>query len=228
MTDYYTSLCFGVRISAVDATLLREVEQVCADLADGTMTPEQEAKRYAETSPAFRALFPARDSGPLFAGVRALFQDPDYPVISADLIYGDSDEPTCIDLHVSGDQADPWEIANMLRVVAPSSLPFRFGYACTASRMHHDSQSGGEIEVRSDKIIHLSDVAEDVDAHPLVIAAVQDQGLSFWNAECGWSDLHMATVFKERDRANATLPIHEPPAVWMQLPPRHAYFEVLS
>jgi hypothetical protein len=227
MTDYYTSLCFGVRISAVDATLLREVEQVCADLADGPMTPEQEAKRYAETSPAFRDLFPVRDSGLPFAGVRALFQDPDYPVVSADLIYGiPMSRPASICMYRGirltlgkSPTCSAWWL---------SCLPFRFGYACTASRMHHDSQSGGEIEVRSDKIIHLSDVGEDVDAHPLVIAAVQDQGLSFWNAEWGWSDLHMATVFKERDRANATLPIHEPPAVWMQLPPRHAYFEVLS
>ncbi|KAJ8138867.1 hypothetical protein OY671_007919, partial [Metschnikowia pulcherrima] len=167
MTDYYTSSCFGVRISAVDATLSREVEQVCADLADGPMTPEQEAKRYAETSPAFRDSFPVRDSGLPFAGVRASFQDPDYPVVSADSIYGDSDEPACVDSHVSGDQADP---------------------------------CGGEIEVRSDKIIHSSDVGEDVDAHPSVIAAVQDQGSSFWNAEWGWSDSHMVTVFKERDR----------------------------
>lgn len=228
MTDYYTSLCFGVRINAIDAALLREVEELCADLGNGLVTADQEAKRYSGMSDAFRTLFPMRDRQAPSAGVRSLFTDPDYPVISADLIYAEGSEDTEVDLYVSGNQADPWEIANMLRVVAPSSLPFRFGYACTASRMHLDSQSGGEIEVRADRIVHLADMGEDIDAHALVIAASHEEGLSFWNAEAGWSELKSATVYKERDRASVTLPLHTPPAVWMQLPPRHAFFEVLS
>lgn len=91
---------------------------------------------------------------------------------------------------VTGDSIDPYALAGLLRIVFPSALPFRFGWAETCWRMRIDSFGGGFLEVSHDRIVPLHSLGQDLDRQHLVIV-VKDPacGLMFWNNEEGFGPL---------------------------------------
>lgn len=227
MTDYYTSVCFGVRITSCEADLLREVIDLCAELCDGVEPEEGESARYARCSDAFKAAFPAGEPDNLFAALRKLFNDPDYPAISADMTIAPGDHGH-LELTVRGTEANPIELAELLRVVLSGGLPFVFGYANTASRDRYDAYGGGYLHVSRERIVELVSPGEDPDEQRLVIAACSpEEGRQFWSNTAGWGELGAASVFHVHDQRHVTLPVSVPPAVWVKLPPLAAHFPTL-
>jgi hypothetical protein len=228
MTDYYTQVCFAIEVTDDEASLITEVQQICEELADGFATADQEAARHAASSAAFRDMFPAEDPAQPFEKLRAMFSDPSWPNLSASFAVSERDDGPGKMVEVTGDTVDPWEIASLLRLLAPSATPFSFGYAHTASRDRHDAYGGGYIEVRRDKLVDLVERHENTDDQRLVIAMIDpDEGLQFWNNRDGFGSLEVAAVFTERDAANFDLPIAAQQPEWLALPPRHAFFKEL-
>ena len=227
MTDYYTHVCFAIPVTQEEASLIIEVQAICEELTETRNAPFDETGRHAACSEAFRTVFPIADRADPFGRLRAIFSDPSWTSLSAAFSVTDRDNEAGKLLEVCGDTVDPWEIANLLRIVTPSATPFAFGYANTASRDRYDVYSGGSIEVRRDKLVELTAHSENTDEQRLVIGvpALED-GLLFWNAAAGWGDLGAASVYSERDRETLALPASDAPALWIALPPRHAYFEV--
>ena len=124
-------------------------------------------------------------------------------------------------LDVSGDSVDPYGLAGLLRILLPSALPFRFGWAETCSRMRVDSFGGGFVEVNAERIVPLHSLGQDLDRQHLV-AVVKDPacGLLFWNNAEGFGPLKTATVFTQREADAVRLPYTGSVAPgWLELPP---------
>ena len=229
MTDFFTSVFFTLDITDTEAKLIAETIEICELLCKGFADEADEIARYNACSPLFRSTFPVAKADTPFSRLTSIFSDPDYPSISADFHIGTNANQTGKILSVSGSQTDPWEIADLLRLVVPSATPFNFGYANTASRDCCDAYGGGFIEVRSNKIIPLNDQSEKTDEQHFVISTVDPgEGLLFWNINDGFVSLEHATVFSEREAALYDLPIANSEPEWMALPPRHAWFKELA
>jgi len=157
-----------------------------------------------------------------------MLSDPSWPHLSARFAVNERDGAPGKIVEVTGDTLDPWEIASLLRLLAPSATPFSFGYAHTASRDRYDAYGGGYIEVRRDKLVEMVERHENTDDRHRVIAMIDpDHGLLFWNNLDGFGSLEAASVFTEREAANFDLPIAAHKPEWLALPPRHAFFKEL-
>jgi len=228
MTDYYTQVCFAIEVTDDEALLINEVQQICGELADGFATADDEAACYAGSSAALRELFPADNPEQPFEKLRAMFSDPSWPHLSATFAVNERDGAPGKIVEVTGETVDPWEIAGLLRLLAPSAAPFSFGYAHTASRDRYDAYGGGYIEVRRDKLVDMVERHENTDDRHRVIAMIDpDHGLLFWNNLDGFGSLEAASAFTQRDAANFDLPIAAHNPEWLALPPRHAFFKEL-
>jgi hypothetical protein len=229
MTDYYTSTSFGVDITPAEAVLLDETFGVIHDLAHGFDTGEKELARYRACSDAFRAAFPAEDDAEPFGAFRQIFPAPDCPMMPAEFT------PSALGVNeasvhyaVTGDEIEPWSLAQLLRHICLSALPLQFGWANTASRGHYDAYSGGYYEVRADRVVRLAYGSEDIDQEFLVIAMQHpDEGLLFWNEADGFGDLASAGIFTQSQASDYDLPIAATQGEWMALPPRRAYAGVM-
>lgn len=208
--------------------MLEEAGKVCDALCHELASPEEEQAFYGECSEGFQALFPMTDPAAPFAGFRAMFDDPTYPRCPADWTRLEPSEGGKVTVSITGDDVDPFTLASMLRVLCPSALPLRFGWANTASRPRYDAYGGGYYEVRAEGVFRVLDDCEDIDAVHLVIAMLDpEEGLLFWNKDAGFGELEEATVFSEKEAASYDLPIAHAQPEWIGLPPRKAYAQVL-
>lgn len=225
MADYYCQTSFAIEISAAEAALIDEIEPLLRTLADGFETADEAEAAYAETSPAFQALFPKGDSGDPFIELTSLFEDSTWPTIGCDLdSRPDPDRPDIVQLYVSGDGVRPLDVAALLRRVCSSGLPFRFGWAHTCSRHHLEAFDGGYMEVTADRLIPLHDLGQDVGRQHLVVV-VRDRacGLMFWNNKTGFGPLNAATVFTQAEAEEFRLPyVKDAEPGWLELPPLSA------
>lgn len=222
MADYYTQTSFALRVDATEAALLPEIDEVIEDIQTGFEHSEDELAGWRSRSERFRHLFPADVTDKPFARFTALFNDEAYPCHGADLTCrSDPERDEGAILEVSGDQVDPFALARLLRIVVPSVLPFRFGWAETCSRMRADSFGGGFLEVTAERLIPLLGLGQDIDRQHLVVV-VRDQacGLLFWNNETGFGPLKTATVFTQREADAFRLPyVSGGTPGWLELPP---------
>lgn len=222
MADYYTQTAFALRVDEVEAQILPEIDEVLDAIQSGFENPEAALAFWTSCSERFRQMFPADDPSEPFGRLTGLFSDETYPSHGAEITCSPdpaSDGGAILD--VSGDSVDPYALAGLLRIVFPSALPFRFGWAETCSRMRVASFGGGFLEVAGDRIIPLHSLGQDLDRQHLVIV-VKDPacGLMFWNNEAGFGPLKTATVFTQREADAARLPYAGGIAPgWLELPP---------
>lgn len=225
MADYYTQTAFALRVDAADAEILPEIDEVIDAIQTGFDSADDAIAFWASCSDRFRALFPVDDPAEPFARFTGLFSDESYPSHGADLTCSPdpANEGETI-LDVCGDQVDPYALAGLLRILLPSALPFRFGWAETCSRMRFDSFGGGFLEVSANRLIPLHSLGQDLDRQHLV-AVVRDPdcGLLFWNADTGFGPLKTATVFTQREADTVRLPSAGSAVPgWLELPPLSA------
>ena len=222
MADYYTQTAFALRVDAADAEILPEIDDVIDAIQTGFENPEEALAFWASCSERFRQLFPANDPRQPFERFTTLFSDETYPSHGAEITCSTdpANEGGAI-LDVSGDSVDPYALAGLLRILLPSALPFRFGWAETCSRMRVDSFGGGFVEVSAERIVPLHSLGQDLDRQHLV-AVVKDPacGLLFWNNAEGFGPLKTATVFTQREADAVRLPYTGSVAPgWLELPP---------
>lgn len=222
MADYFTQTSFAIHVDADEAAILPEIEEVIAALQDGFPSSDGTMAAWRATSERFRRLFPADDPEKPFARFTTLFNDETYLCHGADIRCSlDPARAGVAILEVSGDEVDPFALAHLLRIVLPSSLPFRFGWAETCSRMRVDAFGGGFMEVMADRLIPLHGLGQDVNRQRLVVVSRDREcGLLFWNNETGFGALKTATVFTPREADAFRLPRVEGGAPgWLELPP---------
>ena len=225
MADYFTQTSFVVHADAEEAAILPEVDELLVALQDGFASPHDAMEVWQATSERFRRLFPADDPDKPFDRFTALFDDESFPFHGADIACRpDPESEARAILEVSGFEVDPVALANLLRVVLPSALPFRFGWAETCSRPLINAFGGGFIEVTVDRLIPLLGLGQDVERPRLVICVRDpDRGHLYWNNEAGFGALASATVHTPRDADEFRLPTANGAAPeWIELPPLSA------
>ena len=222
MADYFTQTSFAVYADAGEAAILAEIDEIIVALQEGFPSSDAAITAWRATSERFRRLFPADDPETPFAHFTTLFNDETYPCHGADISC--SSDPARAGgaiVEVSGDQVDPFALAHLLRIVLPSALPFRFGWAETCSRMRVDAFGGGFMEVTADMLIPLHGLGQDVNRQRLVVVTRDPEcGLLFWSNKTGFGMLKTATVFTPREAEVFRLPYVEGGAPgWLELPP---------
>lgn len=222
MADYYTQTAFALRVDGAEAQILPEIDEVLDAIQTGFENPEDALACWTSCSERFRQMFPADNPSEPFASLTGLFSDETYPSHGAEITCSpDLANDGGMILDVTGDSIDPYALASLLRIVFPSALPFRFGWAETCSRMRVDSFGGGFLEVSHDRIVPLHSLGQHLDRQHLVIV-VKDPacGLMFWNNEEGFGPLKTATVFTQREADTVRLPYAGGAAPgWLELPP---------
>ena len=225
MADYFTQTSFVVHADANECALLPEIDEVLTALQEGFASPADAMEAWQTASERFRRLFPADDHEKPFGRFTALFDDESFPFHGADIACSpDPESEARAILEISGCEVDPIALANLLRAVLPSALPFRFGWAETCSRPLIDAFGGGFMEVTADRLIPLNGLCQDVE-RPRLVACVRDpdRGLLFWNNEAGFGALASATVFTPRYADEFRLPAAAGAAPeWIELPPLSA------
>lgn len=222
MADYYTQTAFALRVDAAEADILPEIDDVLDAIQTGFESPEDALAFWQSCSVRFRQLFPADDPNQPFAHFTALFSDESYPSHGAEITCSpDPSREGGAVLDICGDSVDPYALAGLLRILLPSAIPFRFGWAETCSRMRVDSFGGCFLEVSTDRIVPLHSLGQDLDRQHLVVV-VKDPacGLLFWNNAEGFGPLKTATVFTQREADAVRLPYAGGVAPgWLELPP---------
>lgn len=222
MADHFTQISFAVHVDAAEAAILPEIDEVLAALRDSFPSAAEAMAAWRATSERFRRLFPADDPENPFASFTALFDDETCPSHGAELsCSADPAREGGAIMMASGDQVDPFALARLLRIVVPSALPFRFGWAETCSRMRVDAFGGGFMEVTAERLIPLHGLGQDHNRQRLVVVTRDREcGLLFWNNETGFGLLRTATVFTQREAEKFRLPrVEGGPPGWLELPP---------
>src|SRR3546814_14864205 len=95
MANTYLETAFNVPVTADEAALLEECFETAAEISAGYASIPQEGREaagsfYASRSSLFRATFPPQPGNDdPFVTFRALWSDPDFPCIDADLTIND-------------------------------------------------------------------------------------------------------------------------------------------
>ncbi|WP_037500609.1 hypothetical protein [Sphingomonas jaspsi] len=131
MADYFTKLCFAVPCTAEQAAL---VDLALNFSGDDEPYPDE-----------LRAAFgPIEDFA---ANIYDQAADDLWFSCDADATYGGGE------LVISGYQANPWAIANVLRVVLQPELPIGFQYANDCSSDRLDAFGGGAVAIFKDRVV---------------------------------------------------------------------------
>ena len=226
MANNYVQAAFAVTMNAHEAMLISGVLAAITAIEDDLEGAERSAA-FEALGTAFAAAFPGDDDDP-FAGVIAIFPDPDFPALDADVTIEDGREPDTKIVSFSGDQFGVEQIANLIFACAKSALPVAFEYAWTCERLRHGEFGGGAVVIdhfgvryrnTADILREALEAHSDEGARGYVLATGDlEHGLSFWNTKDGFGRLANATVFTDRDAANLDKPIANDEPEWLVLP----------
>ena len=226
MANSYVKAAFAVSFLPDEAFLIEQAFEAAELLADG-IEPEAATELYDGFGAAFAAAFPRGADDP-FEAVRALFDDPDYPIFGCEL---DVDQPGPdgrVKAWFGGEQVAVDALPRLFHLAAPASLPIGFEFALTCDRLRADEFGGGFALATADGPIwgdtrRMLERAfertqgEGVDGYVLATRD-RDNGLSFWNNEAGFGRLAAATVFSEAEAARHDVPIADDQPEWLALP----------
>lgn len=149
MADTFISASFTFRCTNAEMALLEEAFSASEDI-----TCEFEP---FDPSPEFAAIFPPTEGGDRWSGFLAIFDDPQFPALGADLSGGNSlEEPTVTTVLVSGaTDFQPWSVAQIIQRCCQASLtqgPIGFEWAVTCSRPRPGEFGGGFCAIFADRL----------------------------------------------------------------------------
>lgn len=213
MSDNYLSTSFAFAVSETEALHLRHAAALLDALS---------ARDDAETLAAwygcpvsFTALFPATDETP-WSGFLALFPDPDYPHLGAEL------EVAADRAHIYGDQFDPDVAANLLEAIVTESFPVICTWAATCSKLRLDEFTGGGFRIDATGVHHVSasQLLDTNRCEPRFVLAATGlpDGPLFWNTAGGFGELAGATTFGQAETEHFAAPEAATATRWLQLP----------
>ena len=229
MANSYVQAAFAVTMTLADAELIGKAEDALdiLELHERGCDDPALAAAFAALGDTFAAVFPPRDGRP-FAGFLALFEDPDYPYLNADISIGEADENGLVTVFFSGDQINVDNVAELIFRCAKSALPCGFQYAWTCDKLRIDEFGGAAVAITEQGVEYYSTShildralsnARDEAASSFVLATRDPaHGLSFWNTDDGFGSLACATVFSEAEAAVFDKPIASDELEWLTLP----------
>lgn len=149
MAETYFSASFAFSCTHAEMALMEEAFGVSEDLNCEMEPPAP--------SPAFLNAFPPTEGGDQWSGFLALFDDPNFPMLGADLGGGKSSyEPTVSTALISGTtDFQPWAIAELIRRCCQASLalaPIGFEWAVTCSGARPGAFGGGRCAIFADRV----------------------------------------------------------------------------
>ena len=149
MADTFLSASFVIRCSNAEMALLEEAFLACANL-DAEFDPD-------DPSPEFLAAFPPTDGGDHWSGLLALFDDPLFPSLGAELSGRNSleDPAHCTALISGSTDFQPWSVAQIIQRCCRATLalePLGFEWAVTCSRPRPGEFGGGYCVVFADRV----------------------------------------------------------------------------
>lgn len=147
MSENFVSLAILLTPTEAEASLLLECEKLCKEYRN--CHEDELDELYATMSAGFKSAFPKKEGedNP-FSNFLALFSDPDYPTCSVEYFKRTDDGA----FYIAGTAADPAAIAGLIRVCAPSVLPFGFEWAATCSKLRAGEFGGGYYVITADGI----------------------------------------------------------------------------
>ena len=229
MANTYIQAAFAVTMSAADAALLGKAEEAIdvLDLHDGDSDDPALTAAFAALGDGFAAVFPPQDGDP-FASFIALFDDPDFAYLNAEISFGEADDDGNVTAFISGAQINVDNIAQLLFHCAKSALPCGFQYAWTCDKLRIDEFGGGAVAITEAGVEYFSTSeilakalarASGEGADGFVLATRDpEHGLSFWNTDDGFGRLATATVFSETEAGSFDNPVAEDEPEWLALP----------
>lgn len=149
MAETYFSASFAFSCTNAEMALMEEAFSVSEDLNCEMEPPSP--------SPEFLNAFPPTQGGDQWSGFLALFDDPNFPMLGADLSGGNSaNEPAISTALISGTtDFQPWAIAELIRRCCQASLglaPIGFEWAVTCSRARPGEFGGGRCAIFADRV----------------------------------------------------------------------------
>lgn len=146
MANSYTQFSFIVPALPEEAQLMLEAAKTCHEIDN--LDAEERLAIYPGKSEAFRNAFSiAENEADPFADFCSIFLDPDCPGFGGHL----ETNPDGIWIH--GDEGDMGAIAELVKVCAPSVLPFSFEWAQTCDKHKLGEFGGGFFIVTKDELI---------------------------------------------------------------------------
>ncbi|WP_278984217.1 hypothetical protein [Sphingobium yanoikuyae] len=149
MADSFASASFEFSCSTEEMALLDEAFAAAESLACD-FEP-------INPTPAFLAAFPATKDGDPFSGLLALFDDPQFPIIGAELASGlPPDEPGQCPIHIFGTtEFEPRPLASIIQRCCQETLrkaPITFEWAYTSTPARVGEFGGGRCAIFTDRI----------------------------------------------------------------------------
>lgn len=148
MADNYTQSSFTLRCTAAEWALIEEVFRACDELAEKRLSVPPTA--------AFLAAFPPTGSDDIWSGFRAMFADPDFPYLGAELHRDPLFDPKTPQGIVCGMTSfQPEAVATMIQHVCRESLkaqPIGFEWSESCSRARSGEFGGGCCAIFADHL----------------------------------------------------------------------------
>ncbi|MGK2912455.1 hypothetical protein [Sphingobium sp. UBA5915] len=159
MANTYLETAFNVPLTADEAALLEECFETAAEISAGYASiPQEELEAaktfYASRSSLFRATFPtqAGNDDP-FVTFLALWSDPDFPCLDADLTIDDDHGGEGLLAYIHGHEVDVSALASLIQKVCKSALPFGFEWALVTDQDRPGGFGGGYYVVTETEIL---------------------------------------------------------------------------
>ena len=149
MADTFISASFVIRCTNAEMALLEEAFLACANL-DAEFEPD-------DPSPEFLLCFPPTEKGDHWSGLLALFEDPLFPSLGAELSGRNSleDPAHCAALISGTTDFPPCSVAQIIQRCCQATLslePLGFEWAVTCSRPRPGEFGGGFCAIFADQL----------------------------------------------------------------------------
>ena len=157
MADNYVQAAFAVTMTAAEAKLVAACGEAI-DILDAARDVQGETAleiAFGKLGPDFAAAFPAQ-AGNTFGSFAAIFDNPAFICLGADIFIGEAQENGLVTVSCYGSHINPDNIAALLFHCAKSALPFGFEYAWTCDKFRISEFGGGAVLITAEGLQHFN------------------------------------------------------------------------
>ena len=157
MADNYVQAAFAVTMTAAEAKLVAACEEAI-DILDAARDDQDEIAlglAFGKLGPDFAAAFPRQPHNP-FRSFAAIFDDPDFICLGAEIFIGEPEENGLVTVSCYGSHINPDNVAALFFHCAKSALPFGFEYAWTCDKFRLSEFGGGAVFITTEGLQHFN------------------------------------------------------------------------